>query len=316
MDEFAVIDLIADALGARRGAFEGVGDDASVLDVPDGRQLVVTTDTLVEGVHFEAGVDPVDIGYKALAVNLSDLAAMGADPAWFFLSLTLPTLGADWVRPFANGMNELAVRSGIRLTGGDVTSGPLAVNVTACGLVPSGKALLRSGAREGDVVGISGPTGLAGRALLEWKSGRVPSPQCAAALKRPEPRLAFGIALRSRAHACIDISDGLLADLGHMIEASGAGARIELERLPIPPDLADLAEAERWELQLGGGDDYELCFTAPPETWDAICAQGESTGVKPIRIGQITAGPGCHCVRPDGREFRPRRAGYIHGVRT
>lgn len=316
MDEFDVIDLIADTFGARRGALEGVGDDGAVLNIPRGRQLVITTDTLVEEVHFAAGTDPGDVGYKALAVNLSDLAAMGAEPAWFFLSLTLPSMDADWVRDFARGMNELAGRAGIRLTGGDLTSGPLNVNVTACGLVPSGQALTRSGAREGDVIGISGPTGLAGRALLEWGRGRVPAPACAAALKRPEPRLAFGVALRGRAHSCIDVSDGLLADLGHIADASGVGAKIELERLPVPAELSDLAESDRWDLQLGGGDDYELCFTAAPDSWGAICEQGKTAGVEPICIGQITAGQGCTCVRPDGREYRPGRAGYVHGVRT
>lgn len=316
MDEFALIELIADTLDARRGALEGVGDDGAVLDIPRGRQLVVTTDTLVEGVHFAAGTEPVDVGYKALAVNLSDLAAMGAEPAWFFLSLTLPSMDADWVRDFANGMNELAGRAGIRLTGGDLTSGPLNVNLTACGLVPSGLALTRSGAREGDVIGISGPTGLAARAVFEWGRGRVPAPACAAALKRPEPRLAFGIALRGQVHSCIDISDGLLADLGHIADASGVGAKIELERLPVPPELADLPDSDRWDLQLGGGDDYELCFTAAPGAWDAICDQGKTAGVEPIRIGEITAGQDTVCVRPDGGEYRPRRAGYVHGVRT
>lgn len=316
MSEFDIIDLIADTLDAKRGALEGVGDDGAVLDVPQGRQLVVATDTMVEGVHFEAGTSPGDIGYKALAVNLSDLAAMGAQPAWFLMALTLSDMDPGWVRAFAGGMRELADRSAIRLVGGDVTSGPLNVNVTVCGTVSEGQALTRSGARPGDVVGLSGPTGLAGRALLELQRGRIPAPACAAALRRPEPRLAFGKRLTGLASACIDVSDGLNADLGHIAKASGVGARIELERLPVPEELADLAAADRWDLQLGAGDDYELCFTAAPGHWDAIEKQARAAGLRAVQVGEIIEGQGCACIDPQGEEYTPGRAGYVHGVRT
>lgn len=313
VDEFSLIDLIATTLDAKRGALEGVGDDAAILEVPAGRQLVVTTDTLVEDVHFEAGTAPADIGYKSLAVNLSDLAAMGADPAWYLLALTLPTMNAEWCRAFALGMHELAVDCGIRLVGGDLTSGPLTITVTACGLVRPGTALLRSGARVGDVIGISGPTGLAARAVLELKDLRDPAPACLRALRRPVPRVKLGQALGGLANSCIDISDGLLADLGHIVKASGVGAVVELARLPSPAELSDLSDEDRWDLQLGGGDDYELCFTAAPERWEEINGRLKALGAKVTAIGKVVEGEGCSCLRPGGGEYRPRSPGYMHG---
>lgn len=316
MDEFSLIDLLATTLEAKRGAYEGVGDDAAILDVPAGRQLVVTTDTLVENVHFEAGAPPADIGYKSLAVNLSDLAAMGAAPGWYLLALTLPSMDADWAQEFALGMNELAKQSGILPVGGDVTSGPLSITVTACGLVRPGMALLRSGARPGDIIGISGPTGLAARAVLELKQRRIPAPGCLRALRRPVPRLELGQAIAGLAHSCIDVSDGVLADLGHIVKASGVGAVVELARLPTPAELSDLAGEDRWDLQLGGGDDYELCFTAPPVRWEEIQKCSRAVGTEVTAIGEVVEGEGCTCLRPEGGEYRPRSPGYVHGVRT
>ncbi|MDX1557043.1 MAG: AIR synthase-related protein, partial [Xanthomonadales bacterium] len=200
--------------------------------------------------------------------------------------------------------------------GGDVTSGPLNINVTVCGTVARGRALTRSGARAGDFIGLSGPTGLAGRALAELKRNRIPAPACAAALRRPRPRLEFGASLAGLANACIDVSDGLLADLGHIAKASDAGARIELERLPVPGELADLADADRWDLQLAGGDDYELCFTAPPEQWGAIEESGRAAGLDVVRIGEIIEGQGCTCIDPEGKVYSPGSTGYVHGVST
>lgn len=313
MDEFALIDFLTAELGATRGALGGIGDDAVVLDVPEGKQLVVSTDTLVEGIHFEAGTAPADIGYKSLAVNLSDLAAMGAQPAWYFLSLTLPSMERDWVRGFASGIKGLAEEAGIALVGGDTTSGPLNVTVTVCGLVEPGMAMLRSGARVGDVIGISGPTGLAGCALRDRQSGRAPSPSCAAALDRPIPRLGLGKALSGLVSSCIDISDGLLADLGHISDASCVGARLELASLPISPELADLPDESRWELQLSAGDDYELCFTAAPGNWDEVRARASAVGADATAIGEIVVGDKCVCVMPGGEEFRPGSRGFIHG---
>jgi len=314
MDEFALIELLTTSLDAARGAMGGVGDDAAILEVPHDKNLVVSTDTLVEGVHFEVGTAPADIGYKSLAVNLSDLAAMGAKPAWYFLALTLPVFEADWIREFARGMGELAAKAYTRLAGGDTTRGPLNVTVTVCGLVTPGQALTRGGARVGDIVGISGVTGLAGRALRDIQSGEEPAPACLAALIRPRPRVRLGQSLGGLASSCIDISDGLLADLGHIAKASCVGAELHLGRLPVPSELADLNEEDRWEIQLGGGDDYELCFTAAPGVWPLIREQAREAGADAIEIGKIVGGDRCTCLRPDGGEFRPGREGYVHGA--
>lgn len=313
MREFGLIEYLADTLGASRGALEGIGDDGAVLDVPADRQLVVSTDSLVEGVHFESGLDPVDIGYKALAVNLSDLAAMAAVPAWYFLNLTLPAIDQRWVEGFAKGLRKAAEGSGIRLAGGDTTSGPLSITITVCGLVKRGAALTRSGARPGDIVGISGPTGLAACALADLQQGRAPAADCLRALRRPQPRLGFGQALGELAHSGIDVSDGLLADLGHIARASSVGAEIELARLPSATGLGALPEQQRRDLQLGGGDDYELCFTALESSWPAIERAALETGCQAIRIGQVTTGEGVQVLLPDGGEYTPARRGYEHG---
>jgi thiamine-monophosphate kinase len=314
MDEFSLIDVLTTTLGAKRGAMEGVGDDGAILTVPADKHLVVSTDTLVAGVHFDGQASPGDVGFKSLAVSLSDLAAMGARPAWFFLSLTLPSMDESWTRRFALGMDEAARCASISIAGGDVTSGPLSITVTVCGLVRPGLALLRSGAHPGDVIGISGPTGMAGKALLDLRQGKFPAPACVTALHRPSPRLAFGQALCGLASSCIDISDGLLADAGHIARASGVGIKIELDRLPNPPELADLDDEARWNLQLGGGDDYELCFTVAPDRWEDVSHAAQATGVDAIRIGEVVADDGCICVKPDGEHFRPIRSGYVHGV--
>ena len=313
MDEFSLIELITTVLGAQRGADGGVGDDATVLDVPGDMQLVVSTDSLVEGVHFEAGVSPADLGYKSLAVNLSDLAAMGAEPAWYLLALTLPQLDEAWAGEFASGMNVLAESSRIRLVGGDITRGPLNITVTVCGLVEPGQAITRSGAQEGDVIAVSGPTGLAGFALSQLQQGLEAPDMCLRSLRRPVPRLQLGRSLAGLANSCIDISDGLLADLGHIAQASGVGMEIELERLPLPADLAGLEAEARWNLQLGGGDDYELCFTLPPTRWHEVDDVPSDTEFSPTVIGRVVAGEACTCLRADGSVYVPPRTGYVHG---
>ncbi len=316
MNEFEIIEVIATKLGARRGAREGVGDDGAILDVPPGKQLVISTDTLVEEVHFEPGTAPGDLGYKSLAVNLSDLAAMGAEPTWFFLALTLPDMVAEWVEEFADGMSDLVNSSGVRLCGGDVTSGPLNVTITACGLIADGTGLTRSGARTGDIIAVSGPTGLAGFALSELGTGRTPPQSCLRALRRPGPRLEFGRGLIGLATSCIDVSDGLLADLGHIATASGVGMQVQLECLPLSRELAGMEPERRWDLQLGGGDDYELCFTAPPHHWNEICELAGDLDLQPSMIGKVVSGHDCTVIREDGMAYLPSRAGYVHGAGT
>lgn len=289
----------------------GIGDDAAVLDVDGSSQWVVTTDTLVSGLHFEPDVSPGDLGYKALAVNLSDLAAMGADPAWHLLSLTGPEPGGDWVERFAGGMAELATAAGSTLVGGDTTGGPLTVTVTAIGVVPRGQALLRRGARAGDLVVVSGVPGLAARALAASPGDDVPSP-AREHLLRPQPRLALGRALRGRVSACIDVSDGLAADLGHILEASGVGAELWLDRLPRPEVFDGLDDEARWNLQLGGGDDYELCFALPAARANDVAELATRGGIGLTPVGRIVEGSSLACLRADGTEFVPEASGWDH----
>lgn len=290
----------------------GIGDDAAVLDCPPGRQLVVCTDTLVEGVHFPPGTSPEAIGHKALAVNLSDLAAMGSEPGWFQLALTLPAADAQWLDRFASGLSALAASAGVRLIGGDTTTGPLSLTVTAIGLVEPGRALTRSGARPGDLVVVSGELGLAASALHRLGAGLEPDPSCRHALDYPQPRLRLGRLLTGLASACIDVSDGLLADLGHVIRRSKTGARIETGALPCPAALAQLPEQDRWALQLTGGDDYELCFTLPPEALGKLETLSAESGVALTVIGEVVESPGLQVVRPDGAPFDTPGAGWEH----
>lgn len=290
----------------------GIGDDAAVLDVPARRQLVACTDSLVEGVHFPPGTGAAAVGHKALAVNLSDLAAMGAEPAWFLLALTLPAAAPAWLEDFAQGMAALAAEHSIYLAGGDIAAGPLNVCVTALGLVEQGRALTRSGAAPGDLVVVSGRPGAAARALQALQSGQVPDSRELAALEFPQPRVTLGRALRGLATACIDLSDGLLADLGHILEASAVGAELELHQLPCAESMGSVPEGQRWRWQLAGGDDYELCFTLPEDLSGRLAEVQARAGIELTVIGRITPGPGLVARAPDGSIYRPQRPGYEH----
>jgi len=258
MSEFDLIRQLHERIngGGSSACVVGIGDDAAVLEIPPNRQVVVTTDTLVEGIHFLSSSDAQNLGHKALAVNLSDLASMGAEPAWFFLALTLAAPDQAWLESFARGMGNLARSAGIVLAGGDTTSGPLSITITAMGLVEPGMALTRDGARSGELIVVSGQLGDAALALETLKAGGIPGPASRAALECPEPRLQLGRQLRGLATSCIDISDGLVADLGHILEASAAGAEIDIDLLPGSTSMAGLAVAQRRQLQICGGDDY------------------------------------------------------------
>jgi thiamine-monophosphate kinase len=317
MPEFDLIRRLQQAICAPASAYRphcvlGIGDDAAVLEPPAGRQLVACTDSLVEGVHFPVDTPSAAIGHKALAVNLSDLAAMGAEPAWFLLALTLPAADRQWLDGFARGMAALAAEAGIYLAGGDVTSGPLNICVSALGLVEPGEALTRSGATPGDLVVVSGRPGAAAHALRVLQGGGQPEPDELQALEFPVPRLALGRALRGLATSCIDLSDGLLADLGHVLDAASVGAQLELQSLPCPPGLESIPPRDRWPLQLSGGDDYELCFTVPAEARDRIPGLAQSCGVELAVIGVITGRPGLVIREPGGGEYRARQSGYEH----
>lgn len=311
--EFDLIDRIAARIVARDDVVLGIGDDAALLQPPAGMQLVVAMDTLNAGIHFPHDTAPADIGWKALAVNLSDLAAMGAMPAWCTLSLSLPEPDAAWVDAFLDGFDALARQHAVALIGGDTTRGPLSVCVTVFGFVSPGRALRRDAARVGDDIWVSGTPGDAAAALAQWSAGDALDPVLRARLDRPTPRLALGMRLVDLARAAIDISDGLLADLAHVCRASGVRAEVDVDALPVSDALGAAASdpQTRRALQAGGGDDYELCFTAPAAQRAAIEAAARDTDVPVTRIGRIVEGDGVVALA-DGMPWMPARAGWDH----
>ena len=309
--EFDLIARVRARAGTRADVVLGIGDDAALLAPPSGRQLVVTADTLNDGIHFPHGTLPADIGWKALAVNLSDLASMGAEPAWCTLSLSLPQSEAAWIDGFLDGFVALAEQHGIVLVGGDTTRGPLSISVTAMGFVDAGSALRRDGARAGDDVWVTGTLGDAagGLALLD----RDPVHALRTRLDRPTPRMEAGRALVGIATACVDVSDGLLADLGHIASRSHVGAIVHVDTLPASDALcAAFDAATRMPMQASGGDDYELCFTAPADARARITALASQLDLRITRIGRMMAGEGVHPVRADGEPWTPPRRGYDH----
>ncbi len=309
----------------RRAAL-GVGDDCALLAPAPGMQLAVSSDMLVEGRHFFPDVDPAALGHKVLAVNLSDLAACGARPLAFTLALSLPQADAGWLEAFAGGLLALADAHGCELVGGDTTGGPLNICITVFGEVPAGQALLRSGAQVGDDLWVSGTLGDA-RLALEALQGRIAlAPDVLAAarqrLERPTPRVALGQALRGVATSAIDLSDGLLGDLGHVLAASGVGASVEADaavRLIAACD-GEAGATAAWDPELlrqcalAGGDDYELAFTAPPALRGAVEAAGRQSATPVARIGRIeAAGSGLRLVDGAGRELPAQRwASFDH----
>lgn len=323
--EFDLIERIrARCAVARADVRLGIGDDAAILAPPAGHELVVSVDTLVAGVHFPALTRASDLGWKALAVNLSDLAAMGATPAWALLALTLPEATRDFVDAFADGFAELAQPHRVALVGGDTTAGPLSVSVVVHGFVPPGQALRRDGAQAGDLVFVTGTLGdaAAGLRCLDRADPRAAElfgapadtrEALLARLNRPTPRLAAGAALRGLASACIDVSDGLLADLGHIAGRSGVGLEIDATDLPASSALLALFDgAERLALQAAGGDDYELAFTAPPAREQAILRDLARIGCGATRIGRVVTGQGVRLVDAAGAEIPLRPRGWEH----
>lgn len=296
--------------GYDHGVRLGIGDDAAVLEVPAGRHLVAATDTLNAGVHFPLDTSAFDIAYKCLAVNLSDLAAMGATPRWALLSLSLPQAEAEWVQSFAAGFKSLARMHGVSLVGGDTTSGPLSVSLTALGYIEPGQQLKRSGAKPADLIVVSGTLGGAARVLDLLEAEKSVTERHL--LDRPQPRVSLGQALKGFANACIDISDGLLADLGHVLKASECGATVEIEKLPFDDSLAGLEDGLRWKYQLSGGDDYELLFTLPPAHQALLATWSQQLDIDLTVIGEIEAGGDIRCLKKDGTAFEPQSAGFEH----
>jgi len=317
LSEFALIDRYFRNVGIRRADVRlGVGDDAALLDSPAGCDLVAAIDTLVDGVHFPRGCPAASVGHRVLAVNLSDLAAMGARPAWALLALTLPNIDEDWLREFAAGFSELARAHDVALVGGDTTSGPLCATVQVLGHVPRGEGLLRSGGRPGDLVFVSGTPGDAAGGLAVEQGRLAGAAEVTTHLRKrflyPTPRMALGKSLRGFASGCIDVSDGLLGDVGKLAAASGCGVELAYRDLPVSEQLVEaVGDARARELALTGGDDYELCFSVnpanvgklrqelPPERW------GYSL------IGTLRREPGA-VVMQDGNVMEFSHSGYDH----
>lgn len=317
LGEFDIIARYFSRATQRDDVLLGVGDDAALLQPPPGQALVAATDTLVEGRHFLPRTPAAALGHQALAVNLSDLAAMGAEPAWALLSLSLPLADEKWIGAFAEGFYTLAERHGVALVGGDTVSGPLVVTVEVMGFVPAASALRRSGARAGDLVCVSGAPGVAAAGLAELQAGRATFDAKDARVRRflrAEPRLALGRALRGVATAAMDISDGLLGDLRKLAQASGVRACIDLERLPMADELSAYALAEQERLVLHGGDDYELLFTLPSDHFGLIPHLADAGGCSVRCIGTMAAGVGVECRR-DGAPVAMQGLGYDHFAR-
>lgn len=299
-----------------RQAALGVGDDCALLTPSPGMQLATSSDMLVEGRHFLSTVQPERLGHKALAVNLSDLAACGARPLAFTLALALPRVDEAFLAGFSRGLFALADAHGCELVGGDTTQGPLNICITVFGEVPPGQALLRSGARAGDDLYVSGTVGDA-RLALEAFRGQVALPgeafeRTRRAMEQPVPRVTLGLALRGLASSAIDVSDGLLGDLGHILRRSGVGAAVEVDTLPCSADLAAQPEALRRECGLAGGDDYELLFTAPQAVAARVAAAGRECGVPVTRIGRIEAAPGLRLLDAHGRPVAHTFGAFDH----
>jgi thiamine-monophosphate kinase len=301
---------------ATQRAALGVGDDCALLLPHAGMQLAVSTDMLVEGRHFLSTVAPDRLGHKALAVNLSDLAACGALPLAFTLALSLPRADESFVAPFAQGLLALAQQHGIELVGGDTTCGPLNICITVLGEVPNGRGLLRSGAQVGDELWVSGVLGDARLALEAFRGTLMLSAEAFGATRRamelPQPRVSLGLSLRGLATSAIDLSDGLVGDLGHVLHSSGVGAVVELHRLPRSNWLAAQPEAVQRQCLLAGGDDYELLFTAPAHRHDDVAAAAHNAGVPVTCCGRIESTPGLRVLDEAGQELPASWQGFDH----
>ncbi len=291
LNEFEIIKKYFQRVAKRTDVIIGSGDDCAIVQVPPKHQLAMSIDTFASGVHFSSDTTAGDIAYKALAINLSDLAAMGAQPAWFTCALAIPDVNELWLKQFAEGLFSLADQFNITLVGGDLTRGALSITINVCGLTPENKFLTRAGANVGDYIYVSGNLGTAAYALKYHDQISLSK------LNRPLPRIELGLQLRDIASSCIDISDGLISDLGHILEASDKGASIYLDKIP----MLELVKKYP-ELALTGGDDYELCFTSSQklDLPDVTC------------IGKIDAEKGLRMYNSDGSLYEPKKTGYQH----
>ncbi|MEE4245977.1 MAG: thiamine-phosphate kinase [Kangiellaceae bacterium] len=300
----------------RKDVVLGIGDDCALLNVPEGQSLAVSMDTLVEGVHFLHDTAAADVAHKAMAVNLSDLAAMGAEPAWVTLSLSIPRIDMGWLQAFSDTFHELLTHYGLQVVGGDTTKGPLSLTLQVHGFVPSNVAVRRNGAVKGDIICVTGPLGDGAVGLMIAQQRLAAQGEMRDHLLsryyRPKPRVAAGIALRSRASAAIDISDGLVQDLGHICKASGVGAIINAEKLPLSESAKSVLGDDRViEAALGGGDDYEICFTVSEDNYRKVESALESVGVPCHAIGRMAGKEGVKVLR-DGEPLVLQQGGFDH----
>ena len=308
--------FFVDATADRLDVVLGIGDDCALLQVPGDRLLAISSDTLVSGHHFAAGVDPQTLGYKALAVNLSDMAAMGAEPAWVSLCITLPQANERWLKGFMRGFAQLAASFDVQLVGGDTSRGPLSISVTIQGFIDSDGALRRDAARVGDSVYVSGTLGDAGLALRVRQGLYTPKGDMRALderLDRPQPRLGLGRQLGRFSRCAIDISDGLGSDLMHICEQSGVGAMLNLDQLPLSAQVQQyVSDTEDWSLPLSAGDDYELAFTLPAALRAEFEREAVGWDVPVTCVGEIEQGEGVRARLPDGRIIEEVANGYDH----
>jgi thiamine-monophosphate kinase len=298
----------------------GIGDDCALLTPSEGMQTAISCDMLVSGTHFFSDTDPYMLGYKSLAVNLSDLAAMGAKPVAFMMALSLPKPDEAWIKPFSEGVFALADLYGCELIGGDTTRGPLNICVTIFGELPLGMALRRDGAKAGDDVWVSGTLGDARLGLAACRNELTLDTEALATatmrLNMPVPRIELGMSLRGIATAAIDISDGLIGDLGHILKRSGMGAMLNVDALPIGPMLSLQAVDLRRRFAIAGGDDYELCFTAPPAKRAAVIEAGKLAGIAVTQVGSIEAVSGLRLVDAGGKSLELHSTSFDHFLAT
>ncbi|HIG89321.1 thiamine-phosphate kinase [Candidatus Thioglobus sp.] len=289
MNEFELIKAYFDWDNSNQLIDLAIGDDCAIVNTEPGYQLLSSVDTLIEGVHFSSDTIAQDIAYKALAVNLSDLAAMGATPKYFTLALTLPNLDEQWLGDFSASLKELANEYKLSLIGGDTTKGPLSITINITGQVKKGKALLRSSAKVGDAIFVSNTLGDAACAWMQIQNNQTPSEYCLNQLNRPKPQVKLGQSLIGIANACVDVSDGLEQDLSHVLTYSGVGASIDVNKLVLSDEVASYIDATNdWCIVLAGGDDYELCFSVPKERINALKTVEKELGITLTKIGVIT----------------------------
>jgi len=322
VSEFSLIEkYFSQQQYSREDVLSGIGDDGAITHVPENMQLITTVDSLVEDCHFTSDTSPYDVGFKAVAVNLSDIAAMGGEPCWATLALTLPQADTNWLSEFSKGLFTLLNKYKVQLIGGDTTRGPLTITIQINGLVPEGKALSRHFARPGDLIYVTGSLGDAGLGLLVTEGKRHLDQQHADYVSEkflhPVPRIEQGIALRDIATAVIDVSDGLLSDLGHILDASQVGAKIVVDHLPLSDAVTHALEPEtletkNWDLALSSGEDYELCFTVPAARRSKLEEVMAQFTCPVTCIGEIQVERELQCVLSTGEKVQPGRFGYDH----